>query len=83
LKKLKQKEQMQEKEREQQQQQKEVIKVNNLNAIEMLLGRSIEDDKPGEVTNDFSNVKKNKKKKKMSTTPKEEVPPQINPQNYF
>lgn len=40
----------------------------------MLLGKTIEDDKPAEKTTDFSEVKKkNKKKKKQSTTPKEEV----------
>jgi hypothetical protein len=41
----------------------------------MLLGKTLEDDTPGEVINDFSDVKRNKKKKKMSITPQEEVPP--------
>lgn len=69
---------MQEKERLQQQaqQQSETIKVNNSHAIDMLLGKTIEDDKPAEKTTDFTEVKKkNKKKKKQSTTPQEEVIP--------
>ena len=71
---------MQEKERLQQQaqQQSETIKVNNSHAIDMLLGKTIEDDEPAEKTTDFTEVKKknkNKKKKKQSTTPQEEVIP--------
>lgn len=82
---MKQKEQLQEKEREREieESQKETIKVNNSHAIEMLIGKKLEDDQPAEKTLDFSDVKKKKKKKKISTPKEEVVPEKINAQNYF
>ena len=62
LKKLKQKEQLLEKERQQQQEQS-TIKINNKNAIDLLLGR-MDDEKPVVQATDFAEVKKKAKKKK-------------------